>query len=100
MAKRKHGNRTLRSSGKNVAKSDGNFEIPTLLKTEQIEVESNIKPEIFTPCTDSKSLKTTGLVDKTIFYTCCGCVTALRLTLLLSAGICFAGTPLLREYRL
>ena len=73
MAKRKRGSSNLGSSGKNAAKSDGKFVIPALLKTEQIEVESNIKPEIFTPCTDSKSLKTTGLVDKTIFYTCGGC---------------------------
>ena len=52
MAKRKLGHGT-ESSAKNIPKSARKFHIPALLKTEQIEVE--VKPEIDTPCTDSKS---------------------------------------------
>ena len=48
------------------------FVIPSLLKTEQIEVE-DIKPEIDPPCTDSKTSGITGIADNTIYYTCGGC---------------------------
>ena len=60
-------------SGKNSAKSAGKFIIPTLLKTEEIVVEDDIKQEISTPCTNSESLVTVGRPDNTIFYTCGGC---------------------------
>eukprot|EP00116_Pleurobrachia_bachei_P001897 sb/3462159/ len=66
MAKRKLA-RSTGSSAKNISKSARKFHIPTLLKTEQIEVE--VKPEIDTPCTDSKSSTTSN----NILFTCSGC---------------------------
>eukprot|EP00116_Pleurobrachia_bachei_P019491 sb/3479753/ len=72
MAKRKRG----AASGimaDNVTKSAKKFDIPALLKTEQIEVESNIKPEILTPCTDSKSSNITISTDNILTFTCGGC---------------------------
>ena len=61
------------SSGNSSRKSAGKFVIPTLLKTEEIVVEDEIKQEISTPCTGSKSLVKAGRPDNTIFYTCGGC---------------------------
>eukprot|EP00116_Pleurobrachia_bachei_P006805 sb/3467067/ len=69
MAKRK-----LRSgtggSAKKVSNSAKKFLIPALLKTEQIEVE--VKPEINTPCTDSKI----SITSKNILFKCSGCGTS------------------------
>ena len=64
MAKRKRGraSRTGRSAKR--------FIIPALLKTEPIEVD--IKPEIFTPYTDSKSSITISS-DNILTFTCDGC---------------------------
>eukprot|EP00116_Pleurobrachia_bachei_P001531 sb/3461793/ len=72
MAKRKRG----AASGileENVTKSVGKVEIPALLKTEQIEVESNIKPEILTSSTDSKSSEISISADNILTFTCGGC---------------------------
>ena len=66
MAKRKLGHGT-ESSAKNISKSSRKFHIPPLLKTKQIEVE--VKPEIDTPCTDSKS----SITSNNILITCSGC---------------------------
>eukprot|EP00116_Pleurobrachia_bachei_P005270 sb/3465532/ len=65
MAKRKltSGNE---SSAKNISKSARKFHIPALLKTEQIEV---VKPEIDTPCTDSKG----SITSNNILFTCSDC---------------------------
>ena len=63
MAKRKRASRT----GKSVKK----FVIPAFLKTEPIEVD--IKPEIFTPYTDSKSSNITISSDNILTFTCDGC---------------------------
>eukprot|EP00116_Pleurobrachia_bachei_P006957 sb/3467219/ len=71
MAKRKRG-AASGSLAENDTKS-GKFDIPTLLKTEQIEVENNIKPEILTPCTDSKSSNITISSDNILTFTCGGC---------------------------
>ena len=68
MAKRKLESHAAESSGKHVAKSDGQFVIPTLLKTEQIEVEGNIKPY-----TESKTAKITISTDNILTFTCGGC---------------------------
>eukprot|EP00116_Pleurobrachia_bachei_P003630 sb/3463892/ len=72
MSKRKRG----AASGilaENVTKSAEQFEIPVFLKTEQIEVESNIKPEIIAPCIDSKSSNITISSDNILTFTCGGC---------------------------
>eukprot|EP00116_Pleurobrachia_bachei_P015020 sb/3475282/ len=66
MTKRK-GSTGIGSSTKNIPKSARKFHIPALLKTEQIEVE--VKPEIDTPCTDSKN----SLTSNNILFTCLGC---------------------------
>ena len=63
MAKRKRASQ----SGMSVKK----FVIPPLLKTEQIEVD--IKPEIFTPYTDSKSSNISISSDNILTFTCDGC---------------------------
>eukprot|EP00116_Pleurobrachia_bachei_P014564 sb/3474826/ len=69
MAKRKLGHGTG-SPAKNVSKSARKFVIPVLLKTEQIEVE--VKPEIDTSCTDSKS----SVTSNNILFKCSGCGTS------------------------
>eukprot|EP00116_Pleurobrachia_bachei_P000803 sb/3461065/ len=69
MAKRKL-DRGTESSAKNISKSARKFQIPALLKTDQIEVEA--KPEIDTPCTDSKS----SITSNNILFTCSGCGTS------------------------
>eukprot|EP00116_Pleurobrachia_bachei_P004515 sb/3464777/ len=66
MAKRKLGI----GSSENILKSAKEFHIPALLKTEQIEVE--VKPEIDTPCTDSKI----SITSNYILFTCSGCGTS------------------------
>ena len=68
MAKRKRGS-SKESSAKNISKSARKFVIPPLLKTEQIEVEVNVKPENDTPCTDSKS----SITANNILFKCSGC---------------------------
>ena len=78
MAKRKRASRT----GMSVKE----FVIPALLKTEPIEVPSyppalpepeeievDIKPEIFTPCKDSKSSNITISSDNILTFKCDGC---------------------------
>eukprot|EP00116_Pleurobrachia_bachei_P004119 sb/3464381/ len=45
------------------------FVIPSLLKTEQIEVEVDVKPNNAPPCTDSKS----SISSNNILFTCLGC---------------------------
>eukprot|EP00116_Pleurobrachia_bachei_P004122 sb/3464384/ len=72
MAKRKR-DAASEVLAENVTKSVGKFDIPTLLKTEQIEVESNIKPEILTTCIDSKSLEIAISADNILTFTCGGC---------------------------
>eukprot|EP00116_Pleurobrachia_bachei_P012459 sb/3472721/ len=72
MAKRKRG----AASGilaENVSKSAEKFDIPALLKTEQIEVDNNIKLEIITPCTDSKSSNIKISADNILAFACGGC---------------------------
>eukprot|EP00116_Pleurobrachia_bachei_P013694 sb/3473956/ len=71
MVKRKRG-LASGSSGPNMRKSTG-FEIPALLKTEQIEVEDIRKPEITTPCTDSKTSNIKISADNILTFTCGGC---------------------------
>ena len=78
MAKRKRASKTGRSVKKFVIPAllkTEPIEVPsyppTLLKTEQIEVD--IKPEIFTPYTDSKSSNLTISSDNILTFTCDGC---------------------------